>query len=77
MLDPQLESRLCERALADLDRTLLDLQHDYQAELAAWRDDQTGRIRDQVRGEVERAVDEVVDALFRRPADKTQGDDQA
>jgi len=77
MLDPQLESRLCERALADLDRTLLDLQHDYQAQLAAWRDDQTSRIRDQVRGEVERAVDEVVHALFRRQADKAQGDDQA
>ena len=65
LLDPTLEDRLCERAMADLDRTLIDVERDFRDELAAWRDGQQAQIRDQVRCEIERAVDEVVAALAR------------
>ncbi len=65
MLDPALEDRLCERALADLDRTLIDVERGFRDELATWRADQEAEIRDRVRGEIERAVDEVVAALAR------------
>ncbi|MCE2948168.1 MAG: hypothetical protein ACK515_17765 [bacterium] len=65
LLDPTLEDRLCERAMADLDRTLMDVERGFRDELEAWRSDQETRIRDQVRGEIERAVDEVVAALAR------------
>jgi hypothetical protein len=65
LLDPTLEDRLCERAMADLDRTLMDVERGFRDELESWRSDQETRIRDQVRGEIERAVDEVVAALAR------------
>lgn len=66
LLDPSLEQRLTERTLSDLDRTLIDLQHDFQQDLATWRQEQAERIREQVHGEIERAIDEVVDALVRQ-----------
>jgi len=65
LLDPALEDRLCQRALADLDRTLIDAERAFRDELAVWRADQSERIRDEVRGEIERAVDEVLAALAR------------
>lgn len=65
LLDPTLEDRLCERAMSDLDRTLMDVERGLRDELEAWRADREAQIRDQVRGEIERAVDEVVAALAR------------
>jgi hypothetical protein len=55
-----------ELALADLERTLIDIERGWRDELAAWRDEHVSRMRDQVRGEIERAVDEVVAELARQ-----------
>ena len=66
LIDPDLEQRLYERALADLERTLIDIERGWRDELAAWRDEHVSRMRDQVRGEIERAVDEVVAELARQ-----------
>jgi hypothetical protein len=66
LIDPDLEQRLCGRALADLERTLIDIERGWRDELAAWRDEHVSRMRDQVRGEIERAVDEVVAELARQ-----------
>ena len=66
LLDPDLEQRLYQRALADLERTLIDIERGFRDELAAWRDEHTTQMRDQVRCEIERAVDEVVAELARQ-----------
>jgi hypothetical protein len=66
LIDPDLEQRLYGRALADLERTLIDIERGWRDELAAWRDEHVSRMRDQVRGEIERAVDEVVAELARQ-----------
>jgi hypothetical protein len=66
LIDPDLEQRLYERALADLERTLIDIERGWRDELAAWRDEHVSRMRDQVRGEIERAVDDVVAELARQ-----------
>ena len=66
LIDPDLEQRLCERAMADLDRTLIDIEHGFRDELTVWRDEQLTLMRDQVRSEIERAVDEVVAELARQ-----------
>jgi hypothetical protein len=65
LIDPTLEEHLCARAMHDLDRTLIDVERSFRDELAAWRADQEAQIRDRVRGEIERAVDEVVASLAR------------
>ncbi len=65
LLDPDLQQRLCERAIADLERTLIDVERSLRDELAAWRDEQASRIRDQVRAEVDRALDQAVADLAR------------
>jgi hypothetical protein len=65
LLDPDLQQRLCERAIADLERTLIDVERSLRDELAAWRDEQASRIHDQVRAEVERALDQAVADLAR------------
>ncbi len=66
LLDPDLEQRLYRRALADLERTLIDVERGFRDELAAWRDEHMAQMRDQVRGEIERAVDEMVAELARQ-----------
>lgn len=66
MLDPDLEHRLHERAMASLERTLIDIERGFRDELAAWREEQTAQIRDRVRTEVERAVDEALAELARQ-----------
>ena len=66
LIDPDLEQRLYGRALADLERTLIDIERGWRDELAAWRDEHVSRMRDQVRGEIERAVDEVMAELARQ-----------
>ena len=66
MLPHDLEHRLHERAMANLERTLIDIERGFRDELAAWREEQTAQIRDQVRAEVERAVDEVLAAVARQ-----------
>lgn len=66
MLDPDLEHRLHERAMASLERALIDIERGFRDELAAWREEQTAKIRDQVRTEVERAIDEVLAELARQ-----------
>ncbi len=66
MLPHDLEHRLHERAMANLERTLIDIERGFRDELAAWREEQTAQIRDQVRAEVERAVDEVLAAAARQ-----------
>jgi hypothetical protein len=66
MLPHDLEHRLHERAMASLERTLIDIERGFRDELAAWREEQTAQIRDQVRAEVERAVDEVLAEVTRQ-----------
>lgn len=66
MLPHDLEHRLHERAMASLERTLIDIERGFRDELAAWREEQTAQIRDQVRAEMERAVDEVLAELARQ-----------
>lgn len=67
LLDPTLEDRLCARAMADLDRTLIDAEHAFRHELATWREGQSALIRDEVRIAIERAVDEMMAARTRGP----------
>ena len=66
MLPHDLEHRLHERAMASLERTLIDIERGFRDELAVWREEQTAQIREQVRAEVERAVDEVLAELARQ-----------
>ena len=66
MLPHDLEHRLHERAMANLERTLIDIERGFRDELAVWREEQTAQIREQVRAEVERAVDEVLAELARQ-----------
>jgi len=67
LLEPELEDRLCARVMADLDRTLIDVERTFRDELAAWREDQSVRIRDEIRAAIERAVDEIVAARAQGP----------
>jgi SpoVK/Ycf46/Vps4 family AAA+-type ATPase len=66
MLPHDLEHRLHERAMASLERTLIDIERGFRDELASWREEQTVQIRVEVRAEVERAVDEVLAELARQ-----------